>query len=141
VKSARRLWLVPLVAALAGLAAWYSAQRRASTAVPAVDLSNGRPKLLEFGMGICEQCQRLKPVMEQAARELGGRVEVHTLDVRQEAVERLSERFKVVAIPLVVLADGAGRELWRHEGFIDYPALSSAVASRLVPPAGSANGR
>jgi thioredoxin-like negative regulator of GroEL len=136
----RRLWLVPAVAALAGLGAWYSAQRRASTSVPAVDLTNGRPKLLEFGMGICEQCKRMKPVMEQAARELGARVEVHTLDVRQEANEQLAERFKMVAIPLVVLTDGAGKELWRHEGFVDFPALASAVSSR-VAPAGGANGQ
>jgi thioredoxin-like negative regulator of GroEL len=42
--------------------------------VQAVDLTNGRPKLFELEMGICEQCKRLEPVMEQAAQEFGGRV-------------------------------------------------------------------
>ena len=45
-----------------------------STFVQAVDLTNGRPKLFELEMGICEQCKRLEPVMEQAAQEFGGRV-------------------------------------------------------------------
>lgn len=140
-KGGRRLWLVSLVAALAGVGAWYSAQRRAGTSEGAVEMTNGRPKLLEFGMGICEQCKQLKPEMEQASRELGARVDVHVLDIRQEANEQLAERFKMVAIPLVVLTNGAGNELWRHEGFIDFAALSSAVSSHLSRTPGSLNGQ
>jgi thioredoxin 1 len=138
----RRLWLLALVLALVAFGAWFSAQHHAKATGEVVDLGIGRPKLLEFGMGICEQCKRLKPVVEQAARELGDRVEVHVFDVRQESNERLGERFKMISIPLVVLVDGSGREVWRHEGFIDFPELSQAVFQHLVPSSGDgASGR
>ncbi len=131
----RRLWLLaPVLLAAAG-GAWWSAHRRAAEPVPSVALGSGRAQLLDFGMGICEQCKKLKPVMERASRELGSKVDVHVLDIRQEANERLAERFRMTAIPLVVLVDGAGNELWRHEGFVDFPELSHAVADRLRPGA------
>ncbi len=129
--SGKRLWLVGVVLVLAAAGAWYSARRHAGAAGPVVELGNGRPKLLDFGMGVCEQCKRMKPVMEQAARELGDRLEVHVLDIRVESNEQLAERYQMRSIPLVVLADGQGKELWRHEGFVDFPELARNVSERL----------
>jgi len=82
-------------------------------------------------MGVCAQCQRMRSVMDQAQRELGDRLDVHVLDIRIEATEQLADRFGMRTIPLVILADGAGREVWRHEGYIAYPVLSAAVTERL----------
>ncbi len=132
--SPRRLWLVPVVVIATALGAWYSAHQRAGAPTPVIDLTKGRPKLFDFGMGVCEQCKRLKPVMEQASRELGGRLDVHILDIRQEANELLAERYQMRSIPLVVLADGTGKELWRHEGYLDFTTLSRAVTERLEHP-------
>jgi thiol-disulfide isomerase/thioredoxin len=130
---ARRLWLLPVVAALAAGGAWLSDHRRTAAAGQAVDFTNGHPKLFDFGMGVCEQCKKLKPVMERASRELGHDLEVHVLDIRDKANERLAERYHMRVMPLTVLADGAGNELWRHEGFVDFPELSLAVAQQLAP--------
>jgi thiol-disulfide isomerase/thioredoxin len=132
--AGRRLWVVPVVAALAALGAWYSAHRRAGVPTPTIDLGNGRPKLFDFGMGVCEQCKRMEPVMERAAQELGDRVDVYVLDIRQEANEQLAERYGMRAMPLIVLAGGTSKELWRHEGYVDFSKLSRAVAGRLERP-------
>lgn len=132
--SPARLWLVAAVVIGAAAGAWYSDRRRTSVPAPVIDLTNGRPKLFDFGMGVCEQCKRLKPVMEQASRELGGRMDVHILDIRQEANEQLAERYQMRSMPLIVLADGTGKELWRHEGYLDFPTLSRAVTQRLEHP-------
>jgi thioredoxin 1 len=126
-----RLWLLVVVLALAAAGAWYSVQRRSAAAGEEVLLGGGRPQLFDFGMGVCDQCKRMKPVMEQAARELGDQLDVHVLDIRQEEHERLAERFDMTSIPLIVLVDGAGKELWRHEGFVDFATLSRAVGERL----------
>jgi thioredoxin 1 len=126
-----RLWLAALILGLAVLGVWYSTHRSSDIRAENIVLNDGRPKLIDFGMGICEQCKRMKSVMADAARELAGRVDVHVVDIRNEANERLAENFGVRVIPLVVLADGAGKELWRHEGFVDYPELSKAVKARL----------
>ncbi|MCK9459392.1 MAG: thioredoxin family protein [Proteobacteria bacterium] len=96
-----------------------------------VTVGGGRPQLFDFGMGVCSQCKRMKPVMERAARELGSCVEVHVLDIRVEVNEQLAERYGMHAIPFILLVDGAGKELWRHEGFVDYPELSLAVSRYL----------
>jgi thioredoxin-like negative regulator of GroEL len=96
-----------------------------------VALGKGEPELLEFGMGICEQCKRMKPVMERAALELGKCVGVHVLDIRNEVNEKLAERYQMHAIPFVLLVDGAGKELWRNEGFVDFPDLSQAISKHL----------
>jgi len=137
----RRLWLVAAIVALAVTGAWFSVHRRSAAAAQAVELTNGRAKLFDFGMGVCEQCKKMKPVMEQAARELSDRLEVHVLDIRDEANERLARRYQMTVIPLVVLADGAGNELWRHEGFIDFQELSRAVIARLGPTTATQTGR
>jgi thiol-disulfide isomerase/thioredoxin len=129
----RRLWLLPAVAILAAVGAWLSVQRRTAAAGQAIDFTTGHPKLLEFGMGVCDQCKKMKPVMERASRELDHDLEVHVLDIRDEANERLAERYHMRVMPLTVLADGAGNELWRHEGFVDFPELSLAVAQQLAP--------
>jgi len=127
----RRLWVLALVLGLAAVGAWYSTHQRSAVVPEHIAIGGGRPQLLDFGMGVCTQCKRMKPVMEQAARELGDTLDVHVLDIRQEENERLAERFKMTSMPLIVLADGAGKELWRHEGFIDFTELSSAVKERL----------
>ena len=127
----RRSWLLVVVLVLAAAGAWYSSYRRSAAVAAPVPIGLGRAQLLDFGMGVCEQCKRLKPVMERASRELGDRVDVRVLDIREGPSERLAERFNVTAIPLVVLVDGAGRERWRHEGFVDFNELSGAVTQRL----------
>lgn len=133
----RRLWLLGVVLGVAAAGAWYSGHRRSSAVTDDVLLGDGRPQLLEFGMGVCTQCKRMKPVMERAARELGNGLDVHVLDIRQEKNEQLAERFKMTAMPLVVLVDGAGAELWRHDGFVDYTTLSIAVRERLSTTSGT----
>jgi thiol-disulfide isomerase/thioredoxin len=133
-----RLWLLPVVLLLAGAGIWYSAQRRAALRTEVVSVGGGKPQLFDFGMGLCEQCKRMKPVMERAARELGACVDVQVLDIRNEANEQLAERYKMRAIPFILLVDGAGKELWRKEGFVGFPDLSAAVAKSLGWPVGQA---
>lgn len=129
---ASRWWVVGVVLVVAIAGMLLSAQRnRRAPAGEAVALGSGRPQLLDFGMGICEQCKRMQPVMAQAAWELGDRLDVRTLDIRWPANEQLGRRFGLRVIPLIVLTDGTGREVWRHEGFVDFPEISRAVAERL----------
>jgi thiol-disulfide isomerase/thioredoxin len=127
----RRWWLVVVVLALGAAGAWYSSYRRSAAVAEPVTIGAGRAVLLDFGMGVCEQCKRMRPVMERAARELGDRVDVRVLDIRQEDNERLADRFNMTTIPLIVLVDGSGRERWRHEGFVGFDELMGAVKQRL----------
>ncbi|MBK8480677.1 MAG: hypothetical protein IPL40_05820 [Proteobacteria bacterium] len=61
---ARRLWLLPVVSVLAAGGAWFSAHRRSATLPAVVAVANGRPKLFDFGMGVCEQCKKIEDEAE-----------------------------------------------------------------------------
>ena len=127
----RRAWLALIVAATAALGAWYSLSRRSSAPTSELDLQDGRPKLIELGMGVCAQCKRMKPVMEQAERELGDAIDVRILDIRSETNEQIAERYRMRVMPTVLLIDGSGRELWRHEGYIGFSDLRGAIAGKV----------
>lgn len=129
--KSRRPWLVLVVVAMAALGAWYSLSKKSSVPTSELDLHDGRPELIELGMGVCAQCKRMKPVMEQAARELGDAVNVRILDIRNEANEQIAERYQMRVMPTVLLIDGSGRELWRHEGYIGFSDLHGAIADKL----------
>lgn len=128
--SSRRSWIIVAVGAAVAAGAWYSGRDRG--AVAAVSITDGRPKLVEFGMGICEQCKRMKPVMAQARRDLALRLEVAELDIRNEGNADLGRRLGLRVIPTVMLLDAAGSPTWRHEGFIPYGDLMAEVDRRLA---------
>ena len=129
----RRLWLLALVLIVVAGGMGVSAYWRARQPHAEVTLGGGRTQLLEFGMGICEQCKRMRPVMAEAEREFGKRIEVRVLDIREEASEELAEQLGMRVIPFVVLIDEQGKEIWRHEGFIPFYALAEAVTPRIAP--------
>lgn len=116
---------------MAALGAWYSLNKKASAPPSELELHDGRPKLIELGMGVCAQCKRMKPVMEQAARELGHMLDVRVLDIRSETNEQIADRYRMRVMPTVLLLDGTGRELWRHEGYIGFTDLRGAVSGKL----------
>ncbi len=130
VSGSKRLWVVALVVVGVGVGVWASSRRGAS-GPSSVTLADGRPKLLEFGMGICEQCKRMKPVMARARLELGTQVDVEELDIRVPANAQVGERLGLRVIPTVMLLDGAGKTTWRHEGFIPFADLAAQVDARL----------
>ncbi|MFC1610440.1 thioredoxin domain-containing protein [Myxococcota bacterium] len=130
-KRKRDDWLLVVIVAIAGTGAWYSWNQQRASPVEPLDLQTGRPKLIQLGMGVCAQCKRMKPVMEQAGKELGASIEVRVLDVRNEASERVAERYQMGVMPLGLLIGGTGRELWRHEGYIGFDSLHAEVIARL----------
>jgi thioredoxin-like negative regulator of GroEL len=136
-----RLWLLVVVLVVAAGGAWYSTQRRSTEVAEHVAIGGGRPQLFDFGMGVCAQCKRMKPVMERAARELGACLDVRVLDIRDEANGQLAERYRMHAIPFILLVDGGGKELWRHEGFVAFSGISQAVAKHLGFAPGGSCGR
>jgi len=113
--SPRRLWLLGVIGAVvAGGIGWSSLRRRASH--PAVVAQTGVPQLLDFGMDICDQCKKTRAILTRLEPEFAGKVQVRYLDVRDDANEALAEKFRMRVIPLLVLLDRDGVELWRHEG-------------------------
>lgn len=75
--------------------------------------SHGGTVLLEFWSPSCGHCVRMTPVMEELARELGGRLKVAMMDISKNS--RIPSLFEIRGTPAFVLMKG-GREAARFVG-------------------------
>jgi thioredoxin 1 len=58
----------------------------------------------------------MAPVLKQLKKEYDGRLEVQFIDVWKEP--DAGKAYKISLIPTQIFFDAAGKELFRHEGFI-----------------------
>lgn len=87
-----------------------------STANSPKDLTGkGRPTLIDLGAGTCIPCKLMAPILEELKAEYAGIMDVHFLDVHENA--DLVPLYKINVIPTQIFYDKAGQELFRHEGF------------------------
>jgi len=78
------------------------------------------PVVVDLWAPWCDPCRMVSPALEQVARELAGRVKLVKVNVDESP--RLSERFRVQAVPtLMVIHDG--QEVARQAGAAPAPIL------------------
>ena len=82
----------------------------------ASDLRTGRPTLLELGSVKCIPCKMMAPVLDELKRKYKGRLEVIFIDVWKDRAP--GQRHRIRVIPTQIFFDAAGKELYRHEGFL-----------------------
>jgi len=75
------------------------------------------PRLLDLGSNKCIPCKMMAPILEELTREYAGRMIVEVIDVRENRTA--AQRYGVRVIPTQIFYDPSGRELFRHEGFMD----------------------
>ncbi len=76
------------------------------------------PKLLDLGATQCIPCKAMAPILEEMKQEYAGRMEVDFIDVWQKENAEKAKKYGVESIPTQIFFDPAGKELWRHTGFI-----------------------
>jgi thioredoxin 1 len=74
------------------------------------------PAVLDFGMGVCEQCKKMKPILTELADEYDGRCRIEIVDIGKHPEE--ADRYSIKLIPTQIFFDAQGREIARHEGFM-----------------------
>jgi thioredoxin 1 len=84
------------------------------------------PRLVDLGAGKCVPCKAMAPVLEQLRADYAGRMDVVFIDVWQRPEE--ARRYRVHMIPTQIFYAADGRELARHEGFIDREGILGAWA-------------
>jgi thioredoxin 1 len=101
----------------------------ASAQEPVVPV-RGMVTLVDLGAGYCPPCRLMEPVLKQAEREYRGRAAVVIIDVTKYA--SLATSLGVRVIPTQIFYDKTGREVARHEGYLERKALNSQLDKMLA---------
>lgn len=126
-KTPRFLFVLALaLACVAGLAV--AAGQAAPAQAPVVPVK-GMVTLVDLGASYCVPCRMMEPVLKETEREYRGRAAVVFVDVTKYAA--LATSLGVRVIPTQIFYDKSGREVARHEGFLDKKALSGELDKLL----------
>jgi len=82
---------------------------------PRTSTVSGRPRLVDVGAQQCVPCRLMAPVLDELRREYAGVMDVVFIDVWKDP--EAGTPYGVELIPTQIFFDGAGRELYRHQGF------------------------
>jgi len=129
-KSARMLMMTVLISLLSLAAALAAgATTEGGGAVPQVPVK-GMVTMVDLGAKSCIPCKMMAPILVELEKEYRGKAAVVFIDVREDY--DAAERFRIRAIPTQIFYDKAGREVSRHEGFMDKKTASGTLNKLLA---------
>jgi thioredoxin 1 len=135
--------VVVLLVAAVGIVIAFKNLKAEAEPEPAESLA--LPKLVDLGAGTCIPCKLMAPILEELKTEFKDRLEVIFIDIRENPNE--AKKYQIKLIPTQIFFDGAGKELFRHEGFysredilgkwkelgFDFTAKKEVAFSRMEP--------
>lgn len=83
------------------------------------------PILIDLGRGICIQCKKMKPILEELKAEYEGKATIKIIDLTYEPEE--ANKYKIRLIPTQIFFDTEGNEVYRHEGFMDKQSIKQKL--------------
>ncbi|MCX5825500.1 MAG: thioredoxin domain-containing protein [Deltaproteobacteria bacterium] len=72
--------------------------------------------MVDLGAKTCIPCKMMAPILVKLEKEYAGKAAVVFFDVREDPAP--GKRFGIRAIPTQIFFDKAGKEVYRHEGFL-----------------------
>ena len=88
------------------------------------------PMLVDLGKGTCIPCKKMKPILDELKTEYEGKAVVRIIDLRDEPKE--ANRYGIRLIPTQIFFDAEGKEVFRHEGFMDKQSIKAKFAEMGV---------
>ncbi len=85
----------------------------------------GTVTMVDLGAKSCIPCKMMEPILAELEKEYEGRAAIVFIDVgihRDQA-----DRFGIRAIPTQIFFDAKGREIMRHEGFMDKESIVAVL--------------
>jgi len=151
--SKRFLWFCPVVrlavlVGFLGVAAWGCRNDARATRDSAPETTthasvppppDSLPRLLDLGADACVPCRKMVPVLDELEKEYQGRLEVQFVDVFK--YPNVAKGYGVQSIPVQIFYGPAGKEVYRHEGFIAKADILKKSKELGVDLAGGAAGR
>ncbi|MYL82996.1 thioredoxin [Desulfovibrio aerotolerans] len=101
----------------------------AATPVPEVP-AKGMVTMVDIGAKACVPCKMMAPILEELEKEYQGKAAVLFIDVWEHREQ--GAKFGLKLIPTQIFYDKAGKETYRHEGFMDKAAISEKLDALLA---------
>jgi len=124
----RRLLLAALLA-LAVAATALAAPGVLPVPSPAVPVK-GMVTMVDLGAKTCIPCKMMAPLLVELEKQYRGKAAVLFIDVREDY--DAARKFGIRAIPTQIFYDKTGREVARHEGFMDKKSISDKLNQLLA---------
>jgi thioredoxin 1 len=96
------------------------------TAIPEVPVK-GKVTMVDIGAKECIPCKMMAPIMEELEKEYheSGRAAIIFIDVWKNRDQ--GKKFGIRAIPTQIFYDKDGKEVQRHEGFMDKESIVAVL--------------
>jgi thioredoxin len=91
-----------------------------SSSIPDVPVK-GMVTMVDIGAKKCIPCKMMAPIMESLEKEYKGRAAIIFIDVRENREQ--GQRFGIRSIPTQIFYDKDGKEVYRHEGFLNKDSI------------------
>lgn len=91
----------------------------------------GMVTMVDIGADKCIPCKMMAPIIEELKKDFDGRASIVFIDVWKNPDQ--GRQYKVRAIPTQIFYDKNGKEVSRHEGFLDKKSIVSAFKQLGVP--------
>ena len=88
----------------------------AAAAGHGVEANETLPRLVDLGAGRCTPCKMMEPILAELREDYADTFVVEFIDVWENP--DAGGKFGIRMIPTQIFYDAAGRELFRHEGFL-----------------------
>jgi len=95
-------------------------------------LEGDTPVLVDFFAEWCGPCKMMQPILEDTAKQLGGKVKILKVDVDRNPLA--ASKFQVRGVPTLILFS-KGEVVWRQSGVVQTQQLVQLIESTVLTKA------
>ncbi|MCE2777693.1 MAG: thioredoxin [Algoriphagus sp.] len=95
-------------------------------------LEGDTPVLVDFFAEWCGPCKMMQPILEDTAKQLGGKVKILKVDVDRNPLA--ASKFQVRGVPTLILFS-KGEVVWRQSGVVPAQQLVQLIESTVLAKA------
>ncbi len=96
------------------------AEEQADNTLPEVP-TKGMVTMLDLGAHECVPCKMMEPIIKELKKEYAGKASIVFIDVWVHRDQ--PRKYGIRAIPTQIFYDKNGKEVYRHEGFMDKKSI------------------